>query len=414
MSKKIFHIIRGFNYGGINEFLYTFIKYSKSNTLLKHYVIAFKDGSFRSRFEELNCPIFFTEDRGVTDLVKRNGGDCVVTHIVNGSPSYLHQHVYDLFLSHIPVINYAHCSFPLRSPAWLFKQIITTSKSNVLILGLDKVIRIPIPIDIERYKVKSNILEIKKKWKVPLDRVILGRISRIESLKMISETIMAYIELRRKTKIPIFLLLAGEEATYGLPKGVRIQEMKKLVSSLGLTDNDFLYVGPVSDEEKQEILSIIDIYSAPTSMEGYGIVFCEASLFGKPIVSYDNYANKEVIAEGGIVVKDKDSNALVEALKTLVEDSELRRKIGKQGELLVKRRNNPDSIVKQIEDAIFNAISYNDKSSFYQYRWEARKIKIIMLSIKNFRYYKIKIEIKLYNLLSFLKSIIKTKILDKT
>jgi len=373
--KNIFHVVRGLNHGGIQEFLYTFIKYSNSNSFLKHHIVSRFDGSFRPMFEQLDCPIFICDDKEIAYLVKNNEGNCVVTHDVNGSLPFLHQHAYDLFFKRIPVINYVHNAFPMQSPPCLFKKIITTSKSNVSILKLNGVVTVPIPIDIERVAIKKNIAELKNKWRIPLNKVILGRISRLAPNKLILETIKAYFELRKKTNVPIFLLLAGEEAAY-VPKGSQINMIKDLVSSLGLTDEDFLYLGIVTDKEKQELLNVIDIYSAPTSKEGYGIAFCEAALYGKPVVTYDNCANKEVVGNGGIVVKNEDFKALVEALKLLIENTELRKKLGIQGQSLINSRNKPALIIKQVEDIIIDVLNLNNNIYFYQYNWTIKMAKL--------------------------------------
>jgi glycosyltransferase involved in cell wall biosynthesis len=65
-------------------------------------------------------------------------------------------------------------------------------------------------------------------------------------------------------------------------------------------------------------------------VEGFGMVFFEASLFKKPAVGTWSGGIPEAVIHGktGLLIKPGDVNALEEAMKLLLTDEELARKLG--------------------------------------------------------------------------------------
>jgi len=93
-------------------------------------------------------------------------------------------------------------------------------------------------------------------------------------------------------------------------------------------------LGSISDEDLAEEYRKADIFVMPTlkndhDREGFGIVYLEAGLFELPVIASDVPGVSEAVVHGktGILVK-KDVHG---AIKRLVEDADLRRKLGKEG-----------------------------------------------------------------------------------
>lgn len=93
------------------------------------------------------------------------------------------------------------------------------------------------------------------------------------------------------------------------------------------------FAGRVSDEQLHAYLHATDVFVLPSRKEGFGIVFLEAMAYGKPVVAGAHGGSPEVVADGetGILVRNGDQDALVEALTSLLLNPEMRRKMGDAG-----------------------------------------------------------------------------------
>lgn len=94
------------------------------------------------------------------------------------------------------------------------------------------------------------------------------------------------------------------------------------------------FLGRISDSDRKAYLYASDIFCFPsiTRNEGFGLALAEGMYFGKPAVTFTipgsgvNYVNLNGIT--GIECPNCDSHAYAEALKTLCEDDNLRKKYG--------------------------------------------------------------------------------------
>ena len=80
--------------------------------------------------------------------------------------------------------------------------------------------------------------------------------------------------------------------------------------------------------------------------EGVPKVLIEAAACEKPIVTTDAPGCRDIVHDGvnGILVPLRDSTAVAEALKTLIESPELRKKMGKKGRELVVKEFSLDKV----------------------------------------------------------------------
>ena len=115
---------------------------------------------------------------------------------------------------------------------------------------------------------------------------------------------------------------------------------------------EIIFTGPLDDIKKTELLHILDVNLAPSSFEGYGLIFIEPEYCGVPTVTYDHTSNSEVVSDGGIIVPFGDIDKLVESTITLIENSELRREIGFKATEIIKSRNLPIHWCSAIENVI--------------------------------------------------------------
>lgn len=90
-------------------------------------------------------------------------------------------------------------------------------------------------------------------------------------------------------------------------------------------------LGALSDV--REIYRVSDIVLMPSRQESFGRVAAEAMMNGLPLVAFDIPALREVIGagEGGVLVPLDDADRFTEAVRQLVDDRDLRTKLGTIG-----------------------------------------------------------------------------------
>ncbi len=110
--------------------------------------------------------------------------------------------------------------------------------------------------------------------------------------------------------------------------GPREQKLGEMIEQRDLTGKVHL-MGPAADVGAE--LSNASIYVLSSRHEGMPMVILEAMSKGLPVVSYDCPTGPaELITHGhdGLLVKPEKIHAMADAICTLIEDEELRRKLG--------------------------------------------------------------------------------------
>jgi glycosyltransferase involved in cell wall biosynthesis len=111
----------------------------------------------------------------------------------------------------------------------------------------------------------------------------------------------------------------------------RVEESRAQVRSLGIGARVSI-PGWFDYTAVNELLCRTDILVLPSFAEKLPMVILEAFALGIPVISTPVEAISEVIDDGrsGLLVPAGDVSALAHALKRLIEDSDLRRRLGRQ------------------------------------------------------------------------------------
>ena len=90
-----------------------------------------------------------------------------------------------------------------------------------------------------------------------------------------------------------------------------------------------------ADEEKRDLLAAADIVAQPSRVESLGLVVVEAMANGKPVVAADIEVSRKLVlgSRSGVVAPFGDSNALAVELDRLLSSQELRKELGRYGQL---------------------------------------------------------------------------------
>ena len=92
-------------------------------------------------------------------------------------------------------------------------------------------------------------------------------------------------------------------------------------------------LGVLNDEHKKDFFAALDVFALPSRSDSFGLVLLEAWANGIPNIAYRAGGVAEVIRheQDGLQVCCGDVAGLADALTRLVNDRELRRKLGRQG-----------------------------------------------------------------------------------
>ena len=146
---------------------------------------------------------------------------------------------------------------------------------------------------------------------------VLGFVGRFSRDKGSRELIACSNNLT-KSGLPHTLLLIGPVEGDG-----------EALRDLDPRTSQVLEIGPV--EDVAPYYSMMDLLVLPTHREGFPNAVLEAAASGVPAVTTDATGAVDSVIDGqtGYVVPARDDYALAEAVKTLVQDAELRYELGK-------------------------------------------------------------------------------------
>jgi len=119
------------------------------------------------------------------------------------------------------------------------------------------------------------------------------------------------------------------------------------------------FVGYVEGEDKTKYYRWADIFVLPTLWDPWGLVVNEAMYFGLPIIVTDAAGcSDHLVKDNGFVVQAGDKEALKEALVRLLNDEELRKKMGEKSKEIIKECD-IYAMIRPIVEAVEYVITKN-------------------------------------------------------
>ena len=124
---------------------------------------------------------------------------------------------------------------------------------------------------------------------------------------------------------------------------------KKILERLDKFEN-FTWLGRLEYPEKvREFLETIDVYALITGMDLAPLTLKEAQLMEKPVIATDVGGDKEMMRDKktGYLVKEGNSEDIVEKLRHILDDPDLAQQMGKEGKEFVKTQFNWEFVAKK-------------------------------------------------------------------
>jgi glycosyltransferase involved in cell wall biosynthesis len=135
-----------------------------------------------------------------------------------------------------------------------------------------------------------------------------------------------------------------------------INEFKTIIKNNNIEDK-ILIKDWISGEEKDIVFEQSDIYLLPSHHEGLPMSILEAMAYGLPIISTPVGGIPDAVEDGvnGFLIQPGDSHALAEKIDILVNNKELREKMGQESYRIAKEKFDIKTITKQLHN-IYNQL----------------------------------------------------------
>ncbi len=175
--------------------------------------------------------------------------------------------------------------------------------------------------------------------------LFVGRLVERKGVEYLLEAVKL---LKSRLKTDVKLMVVGD--------GVRKNHLIEKKNELGLTDEDVIFTGRISEKELERQYQLCDIFVLPAIIdstgdtEGLGVVLLEAMSFKKPVIAsrvggiVDIVKNKKT----GLLVEEKSPEELASAIEFLVENPEEKRRLGDNGYRFQKENFSWESIISSI------------------------------------------------------------------
>lgn len=189
-------------------------------------------------------------------------------------------------------------------------------------------------------KSESEKIALRKKWSLPLQKVIVvfcGRLAKRKGL-----TFLLDVWHKKGFKKAVLILVGSGE---NQPDSIESQ-LKKIIEEQKIKTVCFL--GSKKREEVKELLKASDIFIYPSiHPEGTALSVLEAMAVGLPVVASDIGGLKDIVKNGqdGFLFPAKNIKALGNVLTKLIDRAELRKDFGRNGRDKVFHNYSTEKIV---------------------------------------------------------------------
>lgn len=195
-------------------------------------------------------------------------------------------------------------------------------------------------IDPERYESRRDWQALRRELGLDPSRRYVACVARFHSVKDHATLIRGFAGVARAFP-DVDLLLAGD--------GPLRADLERLVKELGVQDR-VLFLGVRSDVPR--LLQAVDIFAMTSLSEAASLTVLEAMASGRPVVVTAVGGNPELVRHEreGLLVPRGDAGATTEALRRLLEDSEMASRLGHAGQQRVREHFRLDDAVTKYYD----------------------------------------------------------------
>jgi glycosyltransferase involved in cell wall biosynthesis len=188
---------------------------------------------------------------------------------------------------------------------------------------------------------KEEGRRLREELGIAAEAKVIGFVGRIVRDKGIEELVTAFSKLGDRREDLHLLLVGpfekGDEIAAATRRGI---ETNPRITSTGF----------VTDAEKY--YHAMDVFVLPTYREGFPNACLEAACAELPVVTTTATGAVDSVVEGetGLLIPARDPEALVAAIEKLLDDADLRRRMGRKGRERAERDFKPEVIWEALLD----------------------------------------------------------------
>jgi phosphatidyl-myo-inositol dimannoside synthase len=209
--------------------------------------------------------------------------------------------------------------------------------------------------DLHRFQPRPANLELKQKLIGSREKRVIVTVGGLVARKGHDMVLRALSRLIQKFP-DITYLIVGD--------GPYRSELVSLVNELGLQQN-VVFAGKMDDELLPEIYALSDVFVMPSrqnldacDVEGFGLVYLEASACGKPVVAGRSGGTPDAVVdeETGFLVDPNNPLELANALERLLTDKDLAQTLGTRGRSRLIDNFEWPQIANRVQEIIENVV----------------------------------------------------------
>ncbi|BCL38145.1 glycosyltransferase family 4 protein [Nostoc sp. MS1] len=220
--------------------------------------------------------------------------------------------------------NYLRNTFRLQTPTHVINPVVRPEKFGLGSNGKS----------LEELRDGERLRQI---YNIPQTAVVILSVGRLVKQKSFDRVI---------ENLPLLLTIGVDVHYIICGQGPCEPELKSLAERLRV-DKRVHFAGYVKNQELPSYYAACDIFAMLTAtntkasnLEGFGIVYLEASYFGKPVIASRHPSLIDVVRheENGLLVNPKSGYEVFQAFKQLCQNQQLREQLGRRGKELAKRK----------------------------------------------------------------------------
>ena len=178
---------------------------------------------------------------------------------------------------------------------------------------------------------RTDFVVVRPRRAEPTDKIVVLTVGRLHPRKGQLLTLEALQALAPEVRARIEYWMVSGQSKSGYEADLR-------AAAEAMPDLTVRFLGNLPDQELSDVYERADIFAMTSvnhghSIEGFGLVYLEASAHGLPIVAHDVGGVSEAVVDGvtGLLVPPHRPAQLAAAFERLVFDPELRRRLGEAG-----------------------------------------------------------------------------------
>jgi len=175
--------------------------------------------------------------------------------------------------------------------------------------------------------------------------LFVGRLERRKGIDVLLEIVPRLLARYPQLHVDI----AGDDTLSG-PDGRPYRAIFESSAAISAPRTRVVFHGVVADDRLRGLYRACDLFVAPSRFESFGLILVEAMIFGKPVVACRAGGMVEVVADGetGLLADPGDPASLEKCLERLIEDADLRERMGRAGRRRYEARFTPERMARDV------------------------------------------------------------------